>query len=125
MRVIAGVMAGLLALIISFSIALDRPLISFAVPVIAILIALIISVLLRKRAREVMQDERTSRIHEKASSVTIAIGVPVMAAVSIVILALRSRLSADGVLVGEVLAYTACAILLLQSILHSYYSRKF
>ena len=123
-RIIAGVIATALALVVGWSISAGHPVVSFLVPVAAIVIAMLIMVVVRRRAKEVTQDERTSRISERASAATIRVTVPLMAAAAIIILVLQERLAAEVVLVGNVVAYIACGLLLAQAAFYAYFGRK-
>ncbi len=81
------VIAVLLALLIAVGIVLEWPL---YVPVIAIMIALVIANVTRRFVKEIMADERSRRIDERAASLTYRIFCIVIATFVLVALMLRS-----------------------------------
>ena len=120
LRILTAVIAVVLALIVGWSITADN----FFVPIIAVLLAIGLSYLLRRRTKEVTKDERTVLLYEKAAGATIRVCVPLAALVGIILFALRARIPADMVAAGYVLAYVACALLLVHLAFYSYYARK-
>jgi uncharacterized membrane protein len=115
-----AVIAGTLGLVVSVSIILGNIL----VPAIAVLLAAGLTYVLKRKTSDVMQDERTALLYGKAAGATIRFCVPIAAAAGLVLFAFRDRLSAEAVLAGYVLAYSACVILLVHMAFYSYYSRK-
>jgi uncharacterized membrane protein len=109
-----------LAILVGWSITANN----FIVPLVAVVLAMGLTYVLRRRTKEVTKDERTSLLYQKAAVTTISICVPVMAVVGIILFALRESLSAEMAATGYVLAYVACALLLVHSALYSYYARK-
>lgn len=120
LRTLTAVIAVALALVVGWSITAGN----FFVPIIAVVLAIGLSYLLRRRTKEVTKDERTALLYEKASGDTIRFGVPLVAVVGIILFALRERLSPGMAEAGYVLAYVACGLLLVHSAFYSYYSRK-
>ena len=120
LRIVTAVIAVVLALVVGWSITAGN----FFVPIIAVVLAIGLSYLLRRRTKEVTKDERTALLYEKASGATIRFGVPLVAVVGIILFALRERLSPGMAEAGYVLAYVACGLLLVHSAFYSYYSRK-
>jgi len=120
LRTLTTIIAVVLALVVGWSIIAGN----FFVPIIAVVLAIGLSYLLRRRTKEVTKDERTALLYEKASGATIRFGVPLVAVVGIILFALRERLSPGMAEAGYVLAYVACGLLVVHSAFYSYYSRK-
>jgi uncharacterized membrane protein len=92
--------------------------------VAAVVCATGLSYLLRRATKEVMKDERTSLLYEKAAGATLRLTLPVAAVVSAILLALQGRVSRDAILVAYVLSFTLCILVLVHLVLYSYYNRK-
>ena len=97
---------------------------NFIVAIMAVVLALGASYLLRRATREVTQDERTTLLYEKAAGATIRLTLPIAAVASLILLALQDHVSDDVTLVAYVLAYTICALLLIHLGFYSYFNRK-
>ncbi|MFH0847693.1 MAG: DUF2178 domain-containing protein [Chloroflexota bacterium] len=93
-------------------------------PVIAAAVAIGIRFICQKRVRAVINDERNYRISEKAARLTISILGPAMAVAAAVLVALSKNSPSGLRLVGLTLAYSACAIVLLHTVLYAYFERK-
>ena len=120
LRTLTAIIAVVLALVVGWSIIAGN----FFVPIIAVVLAIGLSYLLRRRTKEVTKDERTALLYEKAAGATIRVCVPLAAFLGIILFALRERLSAEMVAAGYVLAYVACVLLLVHLGFYSYYARK-
>ena len=120
LRISTALISVALALVVGWAIIASN----FVVPIVAIVLAIGLSYLLRRGTKEVTRDERTTLLYEKAAGATIRFCVPLAAFVGIILFALRERLSAEMVLAGYVLAYVACVLLLVHLAFYSYYSRK-
>jgi len=119
-RISSALIAAALAIAIGWSIVAGN----FIVAIIAVILALGASYLLRRVSREVTQDERTTLLYEKAAGATMRLILPIIAVASLILLALQDRVSDDVTLVAYVLAYTTCVLLLLHLGFYSYYNRK-
>jgi uncharacterized membrane protein len=120
LRISTAVISVVLALVVGWSIITGN----FVVPIVAVVLAIGLSYLLRRATKDVTRDERTTLLYEKAAGATIRFCVPVAAFVGIILFALRERLSTELVSAGYVLAYVACVLLLVHLAFYSYYSRK-
>jgi uncharacterized membrane protein len=120
LRTATAAIAVALAIVVSWSIVTRN----FIVPIIAIVLAIGLSYLLRRGTKEVTGDERTSLLYEKAAGATIRFCVLVAGVGGVIIIALQDHLPADMVSVAYTLAYTACVLLLVHLAFYSYYSRK-
>ena len=119
-RVSSALIAAALAIAIGWSIVAGN----FIVAIIAVILALGASYLLRRATGAVTQDERTKLLYEKAAGATIRLILPITAVASLILLALQDRVSDDVTLVAYVLAYTICILLLVHLGFYSYYNRK-
>ena len=88
-------------------------------PAIAFIIGIVLIALGKRGVKEVMEDERTERIGEKASRRTYQVFVIGAALIGTTLAALNKHTE-----VGYTLAFSACALLLLYIIFYGYYSRK-
>ena len=88
-------------------------------PAIAFIIGTVLIALGKRGVKEVMEDERTERIGEKASRRTYQVFVIGAALIGTTLVALNKHTE-----VGYTLAFSACALLLLYIIFYGYYSRK-
>ena len=120
LRTLTAIIAVVLALVVGWSIIAGN----FFVPIIAVVLAIGLSYLLRRRTKEVTQDERTALLYEKAAGATIRFCVPLVALIGIILFSLRERLSPEMAAAAYVLAYVACSLLVVHSAFYSYYSRK-
>lgn len=120
LRISTAIISVALALVVGWSITTGN----FVVPIVAIVLAIGLSYLLRRATRDVTRDERTALLYEKAAGATIRLCVPLAALGGLIIFVLRERLSAEMVAAGYVLAYVACVLLLVHSAFYSYLSRK-
>jgi uncharacterized membrane protein len=108
-RVSSALIAAALAVAIGWSIVARN----FIVAIVAVILALGASYLLRRTTKEVTQDERSSLLYEKAAGATIRFTLPIAAVTSLILLALQDHVSDDVTLVAYVLAYTTCILLLI------------
>lgn len=109
-----------LAVAISISVVLGNAII----PIVAVFAGLGVLYICRRQVKEVLADERNYRINEKASRLTIAVFAPTLAILSAVLLALANSSYPELKQAAYTLAYTACALALLQRIFYVYYERK-
>ena len=119
-RILKAVVAVALAIAAGWSMVTQ----TFTVLVITILIAVGLVYILRSRTKEIIKDERSTLLYEKAAGATIRFCVPAAAIGSAVIILLQNRLPSGMVSVSYTLAYTACVFLLVHAAFYSYYSRK-
>ena len=120
LRTATAAIAVALAIVVGWSIVTRN----FIVPIIAIVLAIGLSYLLRRSTKEVTGDERTSLLYQKAAGATVRFCVPLAGVGAVIILALQDHLSAEIVSVAYTLANTACVLLLVHLAFYSYYSRK-
>lgn len=94
------------------------------VPLASIMVALSIATLLRRTVKEVMADERSRRIDEKAASMSYRIFVIATAVFVLVVLMLRASLPSALAAAGQTLAYAVCGLMLLHLFFTRYYDKK-
>ena len=118
---ITAAMAEALGLVMGWAILAEN----YVVPVVAVLAAIAISSLLRRRVKDVTRDERSTLLYEKAAGAAIRVCVPVVALVGIIFFAFRDSLPSELASAGYVLGYVACFFLLVHLAFYSYYSRRY
>ena len=118
LRMLIVVVVGAL---IGWSVAIGNAII----PIPVVLCGLVLLYLLRKRVKEVIDDERMHKINEKASKVTLQIFGIITALLGAILIALSQGGLTDYRQAGFTLAYSACFLLLVHLLLYSYYTRKY
>lgn len=111
--------AFVLAFIISFSVARGN----FIMAPLALAVAMVSLFILRKKVREIIVDERDEKISGKASYFSMMVFCTLAALAGITFFAI-GKSSSELFLIGQVLAYSACAILVLYSVSFYYFRRK-
>lgn len=119
-RLLTALLAFALAVVASWAVITGN----YAAVLIGVVLALGLSYILRRFVKEVIQDERSTAINEKAWAAAVRCCLPVAGIVSVVLLALKDRLSPDVTLVAYTLAYATCVLMLAHLAFYSYYSRK-
>jgi len=119
-RIYKAVIAGGLAIAVAIAIATDTPLIALAAVVAAIGLALI----LERRNKEIVRDERISQISGKAASASFNIMLILAAVAALGAALFRSQLPENVVFVGTVMGYFVCVALILHMCFYAYFSRK-
>jgi uncharacterized membrane protein len=117
MRVIAFTLAALIAFASS-------PEVPLFVPIVGLMVALVIARLARRMVKEVMSDERNSRIDEKATAQSYRVYTTVTAIGVLVTMMLRSSLPDWVWVAGQALAYSLCALMLLHLAVTKYYEKQ-
>ena len=106
--------------VVGVSIGLDN----WIIPVSAIIIALLLMIILRKRVKGVHDDERTYTIAYKAARLTLSIVAIGMALIGAVLLVVSRGESHGLTQVGFAMEYTVCALLIINMLAYTYYSHK-
>jgi len=119
-RIYRAVIAGGLAIAVAIAIATDTPLTALAAVVAAIGLALI----LERRNKEIVRDERISQISGKAASASFNIMLILAAVAALGTALFRSQLPENVVFVGTVMGYFVCVALILHMCFYAYFSRK-
>jgi uncharacterized membrane protein len=95
------------------------------IPIPVVIAAVMVMLLLRRRVREVVTDERVYSIAEKASLVAFRVFGIVAAVIGITLVALDWQSASDLYKIGLTLAYSACGLLVIYYIAYIYYNRKY
>ncbi len=119
-RIYKWIIAGVLGVAVAVAIATETPLIALAAVVIGIVVALI----LERRNKEIVRDERISQISGKAASASFYSVLILGALASLGIALFHSRLQENVVFFGTTMGYFICVALLLHIGFYAYYSRK-
>jgi uncharacterized membrane protein len=91
----------------------------------AVVIGMIVLLILQRRVKEVIYDERTYSIAYKAARLTMSVVGIGMAVAGAILLALnRDALSSTPAQVGFALLYATCGLLVVNLAAYTYYSRK-
>jgi len=95
------------------------------IPIPVVIGGLLLLYLLRKRVKEVIEDERIHKINEQASRVTLQVFGIVAALTGAILIALSHGGLSDFRQAGFTLAYSVCFLLIIHLILLSYFTRKY
>lgn len=94
-------------------------------PVLAMFTGIVMLRALKRRVNEVIEDERTYRVSEKASRRTLETFGILTALVGEVLIVLGNKGIADVAQAGYTLAHAVCFLLLLYMAFYGYYNRKY
>jgi uncharacterized membrane protein len=119
-RMIQGINGGILGAIMAVSVILGN----WIVPIFAVIISLLILTVLRRRVKDIIVDERTYAISEKASRLTLQVISVGMALVGIILLAIYRGENKTLTQVAYTLEYATCALLVVNYIAYYYYRNK-
>jgi uncharacterized membrane protein len=97
---------------------------NWIVPLCAVIISVAVMMVLRRRVREIVADERNYTIAEKAARLTMLIGVIGMVVVGAVLLMVGRGDSPGLTQAGFALVYAACALLVINYVAYYYYSKR-
>jgi len=119
-RMYKWLIAGGLGIAVAIAIVTDTAIIALAAVVIGIVLALI----LERRNKEIVRDERISQINGKAATASFYSMLILVAAASLGIALFHSQLPENVVFFGTIMGYFICAALLLHLGFYAYFSRK-
>ena len=106
--------------VIGFSITIENVIL----PIVAVTVGMALLYLCKSRVKEVIEDERTHRISERASKKTLEIFITVTAITSGILIASRDRYPELKNL-GFTLAYLTCCLLIMYLLFYGYYAKKY
>ena len=109
------------AILVAWSVVAE---VSVLTPLIGIGAGMILVYLLKRRVKEVMEDERSHLISEKAARTALAIFAPLLTVVAVVLIILSNSILPDFREAGTLLAYAACVLMVLYHVAHLYYERR-
>jgi uncharacterized membrane protein len=93
-------------------------------PVITLITGALFLQYIRRRTNEVIYDERTTIINQKASAAAIAVYTLGVTAIGWLLMTIGSTIDPAYKGIGYTLVYTGCGLLLLRAIFHYYYGWK-
>jgi uncharacterized membrane protein len=112
--------AAAVGIIVGISIVMGNAII----PLAAVLVGMLALYICRRQVKEVIADERNYRVSEKAARLTINIFGPVIAILSVVLIALGRNSYPSLEQVGFTLGYSASALIVLYDVFYYYFERK-
>ncbi len=115
---------GIIGLILGGIIGASVGMGNWVIPIITVIISIIIILILRRKVREIVTDERIHIIVGKAARLTLQIVTIGMAVIGAVILIVSRGGSPALTQVGFAFEYATCALLLISSVAYTYYNRK-
>ncbi len=92
--------------------------------ILAIVIAAMVSYIYKKTTAQVLEDERITKVSEKASRIAIVVFSISIALIGMFLIILRSE-HPDYTQTGFTLSYSAVALLTLYYIFYGYYNKKY
>jgi len=98
---------------------------NFIIGIVAALLAVTASFLLRRKIKVVTRDERSTLLFEKAAGATLRLCVPLAAFAGIVLIIFKDHVAYELTNPGQMLAYAACVLMLVHLAFYAYYSRKY
>lgn len=110
-----------LGALIAFAIVAELPV---WVPLLAVTLALAAANIFRRGVKEVLADERSRRVDEKATVLTYRVFTTVTAVGVLLAMMLRSSLPEWTFIAGQAVAFALCALMLLHLAVIRYYSGK-
>jgi len=115
-QVVKALIAAVLAALMAMAVIRQNYILAVAAVVIAVLLIMV----LRRQVKEVVADERDLEASGKAARMAISIFSVLACLLAFPFLIFRTY-SPDYELVGSTLAYSACALLILYSLMYKYY----
>ena len=110
-----AVIASSIGAIVGYSVCTGN----FVLPFVAVIGGILVLQLIKRRVEDVLEDERTYRISEKASRRVLEIFGIGSALTGVTLIALDKHQE-----VGYALAFSACILILLYMIFYAYYSMR-
>jgi uncharacterized membrane protein len=115
-----GLIGGGLLVAVAIAIVTNTAIIALA----AVLVAIVLAIILERRNREIVRDERISQISGKAASASFYSVLILGAAASLGTALFRSQLPENVVFFGAIMGYFICLALVLLMCFYLYFSRK-
>jgi uncharacterized membrane protein len=97
---------------------------NWIIPVFTIIICILIMMVLRRKVQEIVNDERTYAIAEKAARLTLQIMIFGMAITGAILLVISHGKYQAMTQAGFALEYATCALLIINYLAYYYYSKK-
>jgi uncharacterized membrane protein len=119
-RIYKAIIAGSLGIAVAIAIITNTPIIAL----VAVIAAIALAIILERRNKEIVRDERISQISGKAASASFNSVLILAAIASLGIALFRSQLPENIVLFGSIMGYFICVALILHICFYAYFSRK-
>ncbi len=119
-RTYKAIIAGGLGIAVAIAIATNTAIIALA----AVVVAIVLAVILERRNKEIVRDERIAQITGKAASASFYSVLILGAVASLGTALFRSQLPENVVFVGAIMGYFICVALILHICFYAYFSRK-
>lgn len=110
---------------VGFAVGLSASRGDSTIAIAAVIIGMVLLSVLKRRVKEVIEDERIYRISEKASRRTVQVVGITMAVIGLVSIGLSKSGYSEIAQFGYTLAFFASALLLVYIIFYGYYSKKY
>ena len=119
-RIYKGIIGGILGAAVAIAITTNTPVIAL----VAVVAGIAAAIILERRNKEIVRDERITQISGKAASASFYSVLILGAAISLFTALFRTQLPENIVFVGSIMGYFICVGLILQICFYAYYSRK-
>lgn len=114
----------IVAIFVGTVVALSATIGTFLPAILAIVIGAMISYIYKKSTDEILEDERITKVSEKASRIAIVVFSVSIAFIGMFLIILRNEYP-DYTQAGFTLSYAAVALLAIYYILYGYYNKKY
>ncbi len=94
------------------------------IPLATIIGGMILIALLRRQVQEIMEDERSHLINEKAARLALGIYAPLAAVAAVILIFLGDDKLPPDMGASAILSYATCALMIIFSLAHMYYERN-
>jgi uncharacterized membrane protein len=119
-RIYRALIAAGLAIAVAIAIASDMPVIALA----AVAVAVVFAIILERRNKEIVRDERIQQIGGKAATASFTSVLILAAAAALGTALFRNQLPENIVFLGSIMGYFVCLAIILHLCFYAYYSRK-
>jgi uncharacterized membrane protein len=96
---------------------------NFIAALVVFAISIMLMIILKKNVKAVLSDERADKVGGKAARIVLSVSALIMAAVGITLVSLRDTHS-QFLLIGDILLFLECGMMLFYAILFKYYYNK-
>jgi len=94
------------------------------IPLAVVIGGMLLLTLLRRSVKEILEDERSRYINEKAARLALGIYTPLAAVCAIIMVFTGNDFLPPDMGTGAVLSYATCALMIIYSLAHIYYERN-
>jgi uncharacterized membrane protein len=109
----------ILAILVGVSVTVGN----YIIPIIGLVVGVVLLLLLKTNVNTVLTDERVDKIAGSAAKITMVVSTFGMAIAGVILISLRTKYP-EFLLLGNVLAYITCGMLILYAILFKFYNLK-